>query len=93
MASAIHFSSRYLRDLDAALDNFRLVSARAAEEFAEEHDRKVALIAESPRIGPVRPGGRRSTPIGTSGYRIIFRAGAATVTLVRLENVRRLRQR
>ena len=93
MATAIHFSDRYLADLDRAVSNYWLISQRAAAQFAEDHDRKVILLGESPGLGERRGGSRMSSPIGKSGYRIVYRiTNGDSITLLRLENVRRLRR-
>ena len=92
MANGIHFSERYLENLTAAIDNSWLVSKDAAQRFAEEHDREVALLAEFPGIGKALAAGRQSFPIGKTGYRIIYRAKSGQLLLIRLENVRRARR-
>jgi plasmid stabilization system protein ParE len=89
MASETQFSNDYLRELEAAVDNLLLVSRRAAERFAEEHDRRVAELMDMPRMGTREAEGRYSAPIGKSGYRMVYQVAGDVVRLIGLTNARR----
>jgi plasmid stabilization system protein ParE len=91
MANAIHFSDRYLSDLDAIIDNLWLVSRSAVEDFAEEHDTCIENLMLFPRLGASRGRNRFSLPVGRTGFRLVYQLVGETVTMVAIENVRRRR--
>jgi plasmid stabilization system protein ParE len=91
MAIAIHFSDRYLSDLEAIIDNLWLASKKAVEDFAEEHDKCIENLMLFPRLGTPQRRNRFSLPVAKTGYRMVYELSGETVTMVVIENVRRRR--
>jgi plasmid stabilization system protein ParE len=92
MAHEVHFSDPYLSSLEAAIDNLWLASPATAARFAEQHDRRIAALAEFPRRGQPHGRDKFSLPVGKSGYRLVYEMQGETVALLQLVNVRRARR-
>ena len=92
MAHEIQFSDQSIADLEDAINNLWLVSQGAAERFNDDHDRCVQDLMSFANLGRSERAGRRSLPVGRSGYRIVYRVENDTVVVLRLRNVRRPRQ-
>ena len=85
----LEYSNRAEADLEHAVDNYLLVSVKAAQRFAEEHDRCLADLAAFPYRGTLYPRGRRWLPIGRSGFRMVYQIREGRVEILRIVNMRR----
>ncbi len=90
MAIGLEWSEEALADLHEAIDNLWIVSKAYAERFADAHDEVISNLQLFPMLG-LKQDGRFATHVRDFGYRIIYEFEQGKVTIIRLENMRRLR--